>query len=508
AVVGPVGPYAAWSNNVVFPKYGVRYDSRFVSSDFRTTYATYADPITGYSVEKRNGVEQWGLSGSADYKINDKLSSKFILTYNNFTSHLAHDSDGSPLGLQTVNGIGSFSGGTAELRFNGVALAEDRLEWTAGLFYYDSKSGNAQVVSIPALNPVGLGIIGRSNHKVDNQNESVYLHSVYKATDKLGFTAGLRYSKDDRTFHFDDTASSVGQRDMDASGSNVDYKVGADYKFTSDIMAYASVSTGYKPKAFNPRPFQASQLVPVDGEELLAYELGLKSDLLDNRLRTNVAAFYSDYKKRILSRPGVECLKTPAGVVIPVPSSTAGSVVDPQGSGVFCLTTSLTNYVNIPGKIKGLELELEARPIEDLSITAGGGYTDFTAANLGSGAMPVYVPKYNANVGLAYTVHTGGGGKIVPRAEYYYQSQICYTLSAATATNPAASCADGYFQVNARVEFTTGNGDWTVGAGVTNLTKEDYYYNIFDLSAFGQPTIEGTPSRPREWFLSITRQFK
>jgi hypothetical protein len=42
---------------------------------------------------------------------------------------------------------------------------------------------------------------------------------------------------------------------------------------------------------------------------------------------------------------------------------------------------------------------------------------------------------------------------------------------------------------------------------VTNLTQEDYYYNIFDLSAFGQPTIEGTPSRPREWFLSITRQF-
>ena len=58
AVVGPVGPYSAWSNNVIFPKYGVRYDSRFVTSDYRSTYATYADPITGYSVEKRNGVVQ------------------------------------------------------------------------------------------------------------------------------------------------------------------------------------------------------------------------------------------------------------------------------------------------------------------------------------------------------------------------------------------------------------------------------------------------------------------
>jgi iron complex outermembrane receptor protein len=193
--------------------------------------------------------------------------------------------------------------------------------------------------------------------------------------------------------------------------------------------------------------------------------------------------------------------------VIPVPSTTPGSVVDPQGSGVYCLTTSLTNYVNIPGKVKGLELELDARPIENLSITAGGGWTDFTASNLGSGAMPVYVPKYNANVGLSYTTNLAAGGKVVPHAEYYYQSQICYTLSAATATNPAASCAPGYFQVNARVDYTTSDGAWTAGLGVTNLTGEDYYYNIFDLSAFGQPTIEGTPSRPREWFISVTRQF-
>jgi iron complex outermembrane receptor protein len=501
-----VGPYAAWSNNTIFPRYGVRYDSRFVTNDLHTTYATYADPITGYSVEKRNGVQQWSTSGSADYRINEALSAKLILTYSDFTSYLSHDSDGSPLGLQTVNGIGSFSGGTAEVRFSGTTLA-DKLDWTAGLFYYNSESGNAQAVSIPALNPSGLGLIANSNHKVDNENQSVYVHSVYRFTDKLGFTAGLRYSKDDRTFHFDDTMSSVGQRDMDASGSNVDYKIGADYKFTDDIMAYASLSTGYKPKAFNPRPFQASQLVPVDGEELEAYELGLKSDLFDQRVRANVAAFYSDYKKRILSRPGVECRKTDNGAVISVPSNTPGAVLDPEGSGVSCLTVSRTNYVNIPGKVKGLELELDVRPIEDLSITAGGGWTDFTAANLSGDSMPVYVPKYNANVGVSYTANLSGGGKVVPHAEYYYQSEICYTLSSVTATNPAASCAPGYFQVNARVDFTTSDGAWTVGAGVTNLTEEEYYYNIFDLSAFGQPTIEGTPSRPREWFLSITRQF-
>jgi iron complex outermembrane receptor protein len=190
-----------------------------------------------------------------------------------------------------------------------------------------------------------------------------------------------------------------------------------------------------------------------------------------------------------------------------VPNTTPGAVQDPEGSSAFCLTTSRTNYVNIPGKVKGIELELDAHPIENLNITAGGGWTDFTADNLSGDAMPVYVPKYNANLGVSYTANLAGGGKVVPHAEYYYQSEICYTLSSATSTNPAASCAPGYFQVNARVDFTTSDGAWVVGAGVTNLTEEEYYYNIFDLSAFGQPTIEGTPSRPREWFISISRHF-
>ncbi len=57
--------------------------------------------------------------------------------------------------------------------------------------------------------------------------------------------------------------------------------------------------------------------------------------------------------------------------MISVPSSTPGAVTDPQGLRAFCLTTSLTNYVNIPGKIKGLEFELEARPVDDLSNHRG-----------------------------------------------------------------------------------------------------------------------------------------
>ena len=85
-----------------------------------------------------------------------------------------------------------------------------------------------------------------------------------------------------------------------ASDTHFDWKAGIDYQFTDNLLVYASAATGYRPQAFNPRPFQITQFVPVDGEEATSYELGVKSDLFDRRLRVNVAAFYIDYNQRIL----------------------------------------------------------------------------------------------------------------------------------------------------------------------------------------------------------------
>ena len=74
------------------------------------------------------------------------------------------------------------------------------------------------------------------------------------------------------------------------------------------MMLYASAATSYRPQAFNPRPFQVTQFVPVDGEEATSYEVGFKSDFADNRVRVNLAAFYVDYNQRILPVGGTECL--------------------------------------------------------------------------------------------------------------------------------------------------------------------------------------------------------
>jgi iron complex outermembrane receptor protein len=83
--------------------------------------------------------------------------------------------------------------------------------------------------------------------------------------------------------------------------------VGVDFKFTDDMLTYASVSDGLSSAGLQPRPFTPEQAVAVGGEEATAYELGLKSELFDRRLRLNLAAFYTDYNERIVPIGGTDC---------------------------------------------------------------------------------------------------------------------------------------------------------------------------------------------------------
>jgi iron complex outermembrane recepter protein len=319
-----------------------------------------------------------------------------------------------------------------------------------------------------------------------------------------------------------------------AKDNHVDWKAGVDYRFTDSFMAYASAATGYRPQAFNPRPFQVTQFVPVAGEEATSYELGLKADFFERRLRTNLAGFYIDYNQRILPIGGVECLANNQGQYTNlVPPGTPGAVtdslgqtcVDPNGPAAPPgATVSRTFYTNIPATVSGVELELAFRPVQGLNISGIFGYTDFKGDERDNPSLlgptvtavlddrPIYVPELNWNFTVAYSFGAGKNGSFTPRLDYYGQSEICSSVRTnltALITNATDSqrCADAFEILNARFEWASMENTWTAAVGVNNLTDKDYYLNKFDLAAFGQPTIEGQPGRPREWYVSFTRNF-
>ena len=90
---------------------------------------------------------------------------------------------------------------------------------------------------------------------------------------------------------------------------------------------------------------------------------------------------------------------------------------------------------------------------------------------------------------------------------FYGQAEICSQNVFTTSTFPGASCTDGYELLNVRLEWRSAEDKWTVAVGATNVTDEEYFYNKFDLTPFGQPHAEGQPGRPREWYVTLGRNF-
>jgi iron complex outermembrane receptor protein len=515
--------------------FGIPYDSRFVPNDRFRTYATYNDPYSGLTFNPQSGIEKESYSAKLNWRLTDTLSLAVIGAYSDMTGQLTSDADASPMNLQVTGGQQDFRWSTGEVRLSGG----DRLSWTVGAFYYDGNAVNRQAVSFP---PIPYGILRNSigfppflavscitqppggcvipapifsNLSVNTQNiadsksQAAFVHTITQITDRFSLTLGARYSEDTKDVAFD---NSLVVAPINIDDNHTDWRAGVDFKLTDDAMLYASAATGYRPPAYNPRPFTPAQAVAVGGEEATAYELGLKTDLLDNTLRANIAMFYTDYNKRIVPIGGTECIPPL------VPPTTPGAIIDSAGN-VCLATTSLTSYQQLEGaEVKGAELELTWRPTGALLVNATAGFTEWSSPDIDNCDFnqdgvpdtgltcidrPSFVPKFNWSAALSYdfAVGSGGGARLTPRVDAYGQSEICSSVVS------AVSCVDAYTLLNARLEWTSADTGWTVAVGGTNVTDEEYYLNIFDLTLFGQNTVEGQPARPAEWYASFSRRF-
>jgi iron complex outermembrane receptor protein len=496
---------------------GVAYDERFIPDDIYKTYATYDDPRNGLSVKPETGLEKESYSARVDWDINENLGSTVILAYTDIVGRLATDADGSPLNLQLVDGVQTIDFMTAEVRFYGRAM--DRVDWTVGGFYYDGEAVNDQMVSIPFLSFALDGnlpdegaddpfVVAHNEHDVTSK--SVFAHAVTDLTERLTLTTGLRFTDDEKDVNFDNKR--VQNPGVTVADDHFDWMVSLGYNVSNEATIYTTAATGYRPGSYNPRPFQATQVVAVEQEESTAYELGVKTDLFDDRMRLNFAYFYTDWDTRILPVGGTECVLLDLG---PPPVYLTDPAGTPDDLGNVCLDdqkVSRTFYDNGPAKIKGVEVEATWHVTESLTLTGLYGYTDWDSDDVNDDPnvlddLPVYVPEDVWSVGLNHLFEFGNGSTLNSRVDVYGQSEICTSNRLASAAIPGAGCSDSYELVNGRLQWTSPDISWEVALGATNLTDKKYFLNKFDLTAFGQPTTEGQPGAPRQWYLTMKRNF-
>jgi len=482
---------------------GVTFGPAFEAPDHYTSYATYrGTAISGYTARPASDLTSWGVSGSLEYSFTDAIKLTSITAYRSAHGYFSEDNDVSPIPKSETQYSPRQNQFTQELRLNlGIGELADL---TIGGFYYKGDALNAFRALVASTNADSLGA-----DTIKSRSQSAFLHAVVHVTDRLNLTGGLRYTEDRKTYtfvrHTPDGSYSASVTPINGQSGTFDkgvwdFRAVADYRWSSHFFTYVQFSTGFKGGGVNPRVFFQNQIVPFDEEKLRAYEAGFKGDLFDRRLRFSVAGFFNDYS-------GLQGRTTTAffNINLPVQPDPTLPNYNPVGG-----TSPAAVYLNV-GDIhqKGFELEATLTPVRRLEIDGSlsyldGHYVSLLPQAIASGLtldmeLP-FAPKWQASAGIQYALPFAGG-TLTPRLDYVYQSS-----SFAAAVNHPRNLLEPRNVFNARIAYRTGDGDWEAALAITNLTNDFYYYSKSDILGAGG-YVTGSPARPRQWSLSLKRNF-
>ena len=497
--------------------FGILPDSRFLTGNPYTTYAWPVDPVDGKSWPTDQVTIAWSTTGKVDYNLAEKVHMKVIAAYRTYTSNWLGDGDLMPLDLNQTYNEQEHKQTTFEVQLSGQLFA-DRLDWTTGVYRYDAKSMLGGYVTLPAFAIFNIHNFAQNDHFKTKSN-SGFVHGVFKVTDAMSITLGARYTDESKTYQFDHTNFLTVATPLEYGSNHFDWKVSLDYRFNPSLMAYGLVSTGFRSDGAQPRPFTpGQQQTPTTAEEIKAYEVGLKSDFLNRRVRVNFAAFLNDYNPRVATGFGLQC--NPFNSLDPGPIY-VGLQTCPPGTPLGNTTPPTSflwfYYTSAPGKAKGLELEVSATPVPGLDLSASAGFYKYVSgvASTDVGYVDPTVrdqPRLSGSVGAQYNFHFANGS-LIPRLDWFYQGERTNGPQNLVQRDPD-NIVPAYNLFNARLTYLPANGKWSAALAAENLFDKFYWSSIGAstvLSPTGAPTLAyqrtGIPGRGREVSVNFRRNF-
>lgn len=337
------------------------------------------------------------------------------------------------------------------------------IDYVVGAYYLhepDKEQYRRDVTQLTAAgNVVNFGV---NNFGATTTNYSAFGEANINFTKDFRAIAGLRLVHDDLSFYTNRTSTSATavpgvQPAFAANGSagvgGYADRLGLQYDISSDANAYFTYSRGYKGPAynvfFNMTALQTNQLQP---ETSNAFELGLKSRLLDRRLQLNVAVF----DDRVSNYQANE------------PDLVAGTVV-----------TRLINAGDV--STKGVEVGAVGRFIDNLTLTLDYSYIDAkidsfncppgSAISCQVNGKPLpFAPKNKVSVRADYTAWTDGRFDVALKTDYSWQSQQQDSIAQTPDTIQPA-----YGIWNASIALTDHKAAWDARLVVRNIADQHYY---------------------------------
>ena len=480
---------------VVTPNFLSTYDMQDLGRQSNEAYGfglTMADQINPYlTLKSITGFRRWRADQPTTYT--GDLKGPFV----DFTSPtLFSIQPASPfLAAQSV----SQYQWSQELQAQGTI---DHVSYTAGLYWFrehvqEFNPNDFTVVfptaalgslgypafvgstlSAEGVNLVGLNLGQLLQYQGSSESQAAYLQSSWKPeafSDKLELTGGIRYTFDRKSIDQESITNAVpieGSIDTlpiaqgpgrggEADFHNFSFAVSTSYQWTDQLMTYARIATGYKSGGFDARagintatgvsfPFTFAP------EKATNYELGVKSELFDRKLRLNGDFFYTKYDN------------------LQIPQYSGGNGFTPNADAHY----------------QGFELEAEAVPVENVKIDGSIGYVDpvydkflfldpntnLTTDIKDSAKFP-YVPDWTIHIGVEYTFPPLGFGTLAARSDYTHTSQRYFFATAILNPDNEAIKDPGQDLLSARLILSdisvTGKAEMQVSFFAENLLNQD-----------------------------------
>ncbi len=238
---------------------------------------------------------------------------------------------------------------------------------------------------------------------------AVFAESIFKLGSNVRLTVGGRYTSETKKFSLAATIPTVFAASAKKTFSDPTGRVILDWKPNPDTMLYASWSRGFRSGGFNGRATSPTSIGPYDPERVDSYEAGMKASFFDGRLRFNPTVFWAEYANKQED-------------IIRASGSATETVVENAASA----------------RIRGIELEVQARPTPELTLRASGGYLDpkyksFLIPDLANPGKFLDVksqrnfrraPKYTFNAGLDFLHELNAANSVNFTLDYAYIDDI------------------------------------------------------------------------------------
>ena len=377
------------------------------------------------------------------------------------------------------------------------------LNLTGGLYYayddYDDGGNTLYIFTLFGLPPGTTEIVAKNQR---TNSYGVFAQGDYQITDRLSLTAGFRFTNETKRYIYRQGFGKEGDFfpvfnnffNIDSghhTWTQATPRIGLNYKITSDVLTYVSFAQGFKSGGYNGRGNSVDTIGPYNPETVDAYEIGLKGEFFDRRLRLNLAGFYNNYRNK---QEAVVRRNLMTGATI-TPTVNAGKAT-----------------------IKGLEAEAEFAPGHGFTLRGSAAFLDahydsfnYDGSDAASFVKLLVTPKFEASITPNYRVALGPGSLDVS-ATYSYRSAFetelgpRYDGGVGPLWNDPRGHVGAHGNLNASVSYEFGYDGATYKMTFFGRNLSNAIYIAAAAGAANLFTL-GTPNYPRTYGLELAAKF-